>query len=187
MGSFGSFSPRRLVFIAAVILVSGVSWLFFWQLSQSLLHFTQIKTGITLVYVPAGIRLVILLVAGLWGGLGIILAFPFAVLQEFPAASWTEVMAYSFIAGIVPYAAVLMTCKLAKVSRDLSSLRSFHLPLLAVTVSLAGAFSYLVALVAFDRFPASAFLQDFTALAAGDFLGCFVVVLLVRLVLASRR
>ena len=185
MGS--SFSLRRLLFIALVALASGVIWLASWQVAQPLFHFTQVKAGITLLYIPAGIRLVILLISGLWGAFGIILAFPFAVLQQFPNASWKEVIVYSCIAGVVPYGTVTWTCRTAKVSRDLSSLRAIHLPLLAATVSVAGALAYSVALVLFGRFEARSFLEDFTAMAAGDFLGCFAVVLLVRLVLAGRK
>ena len=178
-----SSSPtfRRLSFIGLVALASGIVWLASWQLAQPLLHFIQVKAGITLLYIPAGIRLVILLISGLWGALGIVLAFPFALVQQFPNATWLEIFVYSCIAGIVPYGTVLWTCQTAKVSRDLGSLRAIHLPLLAATVSVTGALAYSLALMAFGRFERGTFLQDFTAMAAGDFLGCFAVVLLVRL------
>lgn len=178
---------RRFAFIGVVALASGMVWLACWQIAQALLHFTQLKAGITLLYIPAGIRLVILLISGLWGAFGIILAFPFALLQQFPDASWPEIIVYSLIAGIVPYGTILWTCRSAKVSRDLSSLRSIHLPLLASTVSVAGALAYSLALVMFGRFEAGAFLHDFSGMAAGDFLGCFAVVLMVRLALAGRK
>ena len=175
------------MFIGVVAMASGAIWLAFWQVAQPLLHFTQVKSGITLLYIPAGIRLVILLVSGLWGALGIVLAFPFALIQQFPNASLLEIIVYSAIAGIVPYGTVLWTCQTANVSRDLGRLRSIHLPLLAATVSVTGALAYSLALVMFGRFEGGTFLQDFTAMAAGDFLGCFAVVLLVRLALAGRK
>ena len=175
------------MFIGVVALASGIVWLASWQVAQPLLAFTQVKTGITLLYIPAGIRLVILLISGLWGAVGIVLAFPFALLQQFPNASWPEIIVYSCIAGVIPYGAIQWTCRTAKVSRDLGSLRAIHLPLLAATVSIAGALAYSLALVAFGRFEAVALPQDFTAMAAGDFLGCFAVVLLVRLGLAGRK
>lgn len=185
MGS--PFSLRRLIFIVVVAFASGAVWLVSWQVAQPLLHFTQIRDGITLLYIPAGIRLVILLISGFWGAFGIILAFPFALLQQFPNVTWPEIIVYSCIAGIVPYATVMWTCRTAKISRDLSSLRAIHLPLLAATVSLTGALAFSLALVLFGRFEAIGFLGDFTAMAAGDFLGCFAVVLLVRVILAGRK
>lgn len=187
MGPYLPFPLRRVLFLALVAVASGLAWLALWEVFQHLLGFTKIRSGITLVYVPAGIRLVILLVSGLWGALGIALAFPFAVMQEFPGVSWQEMLVYSLVAGFIPYATVLWVCRAVRVSRDLGSLRSIHLPLLAAAVSVFGALSYTAALVAFGRFEARNFLQDFTAMAAGDFLGCFAVIVLVRLSLSGRK
>ena len=173
-----------MIFVAVA---SGLLWLAFWQASQSTLSFTQLANGITLVYVPAGIRLVILLISGIWGAVGIALAFPFALLQVYPDASWQEMLAYSAIAGFVPWATVLAVCRAANVSRDLASLRSIHLPLLAAAISVAGALAYAGALTLFGRLQAELLLQNVTAMSAGDFLGCFAVVLLLRVVITGGK
>ena len=178
---------RRLAFIAVVALVSGVAWLASWQVAQAAFGFTQIESVVTLVYVPAGIRLVILLIAGVWGVLGIALVYPFALLQVFPDCSWPEVCLYSAIAGFVPWAALYATCRIAGITRNLGSLRAIHLPLLAIAVSISGALAFMAALTAFGRFPASKFLEYAAGMTAGDFLGCFAVVLLVRLVVITSR
>lgn len=182
-----SASLRRLAFVLLVLVASGLIWLAFWQASQSVLGVTQLQNGITLVYVPAGVRLVILLISGIWGALGIALAFPFALLQVYPDASWKEALTYSAIAGFVPYGTVYTVCRATKVTRDLGSLRSIHLPLLAVAVSVAGALAYTGALTAFGRLNPGMLFQNFTAMMAGDFLGCFTVVLLVRLVIMGGK
>lgn len=162
-------------------------WLAFWQASQSTMTFTQLSSGITLIYVPAGVRLVILLISGIWGAVGIALAFPLAMLQVYPDASWQEILAYAAIAGFVPYATVYTVCRAANVSRDLRTLRAFHLPLLAAAVSVTGALAYTGALTAFGRLDAGLLLQNFTAMTAGDFLGCFAVVLLVRVIITGGK
>jgi len=183
-----SFTPlRRVAFVAAVVLLSGLIWLATWKVAQSLLDFTQIKQGITLVYVPAGVRLVILLIAGFWGAVGLALVYPLVVLQGAAAVSWPEIAAQSLIAGFVPYLAVLAVCRTAGVSRDLGKLRSIHLPLLAAAVSIAAALALSLTRVAFGRFSAATFLPDFTGMAMGDFLGCFAVILLVRLAINGRK
>ena len=182
-----SSSLRRLVFLIFVAAASGLLWLAFWEASQSILGFTQLGNGITLLYVPAGIRLVILLISGIWGALGIAMAFPFAMLQVYPDASLQEALVYSVIAGFVPWIAVWAVCRAAKVSRDLGSLRSIHLPLLAAAVSIAGALAYAGALTAYGRLEPNLLLQNVTAMSAGDFLGCFAVVLLVRAVIAGGK
>ena len=173
---------RRSVFVVLLMLASGFAWLACWQVARSIFGFTELNSGITLLYLPAGVRLVILLVAGAWGAIGIAMAFPLALFQVFPDLSWAEIMAYSAITGFVPYAAVQGSCRVAGISRDLGTLRPIHLPLLAAAVSVAGALAYTAALVAFGRFAAGDFVADATAMAAGDFLGCFSVVMLARLV-----
>ncbi|PZF78646.1 hypothetical protein DK847_02245 [Aestuariivirga litoralis] len=178
---------RRLGFVVVVILLSSLVWIASWEISQSVLSFTVMKDSVTLIYIPAGVRLVILLVSGIWGAIGIMLAFPVELIQVFPDPSWREIIVYSVIAGVIPYATVLAVCRWANVSRDLRSLRAIHLPLIAAAVSITGAASYAAALVRFGRFDAASFLPDVTAMMAGDFLGCFAVVLLVRLVIAIRR
>ena len=178
---------RRLAFIVAVAVASGTAWMVSWQVAQAALSFTQVRNGITLVYIPAGVRLVILLVSGFWGAVGIALAFPLALLQPFQDLTWQEIVTYSAIAAFVPYATIYAVCRAANISLDLGSLRSIHLPLLAVAVSITGAASYAAALAAFGRFQPSMFIEDVTAMSAGDFLGCFAVILLVRLGIASRK
>jgi hypothetical protein len=180
-------SLRRLSFVFVVAVASGAVWLACWQAAQSVLVFTQLETGITLIYIPAGIRLVILLISGIGGALGIALAFPLALLQVYPDATWQEALAYSAIAGLVPYATVFTVCRAARVSRDLGTLRSFHLPLLSAAVSVIGALAYTGALTAYGRLDRSMLLKNVTAMAVGDFLGCFAVVVLVRLVITSRK
>lgn len=180
-------SLRQSGFVAGVVAVSGVVWFAGWEVAQSILDFTVLKTGVTLVYIPAGIRLLVLLVSGIWGALGIALAFPLALIQVFPDVTWLEVIAYSAIAGFVPYATVQVTYRATGISRDLGTLRAIHLPLLAAAVSITGALAYTAALVIFGRFDIGNFLPDVTAMAAGDFLGCFAVVALARLATAWRR
>lgn len=178
---------RRGIFAMAVILTSGLVWIVSWQVSNALLQATVLNSGITLVYLPAGVRLAILLIAGFFGAAGIALVFPLALLQAFGSVSVLEALIYSGIAGFVPYAAVLGVCRMSGVAPDLKRLRSAHLPLLAAAVSIAGSVASTGALIAFGRFPASRFLTDVTAMAAGDFLGCFAVVALLRVFVVSYR
>ena len=178
---------RRLAFIAVVTFVSGLAWLASWNVAQAAFGFTQVEGGVTLVYLPAGFRLVILLVAGVWGALGIALAFPIIVFQVLQDSSWEEAAIYSVLAGFVPWLALYATCRVAGITRDLASLRAIHLPLLAFIVSIAGALAATAAMTWFGRFPADRFLQYAAGMTAGDFLGCFVVVLLVRLFVLTVR
>lgn len=177
----------RVAFTLLVAVASGLVWIVAWQISSAAFGFTVMNSGVSLVYVPAGVRLAILLIAGLAGAAGIAVVFPLALLQVFGGLSLAEVASYSAIAGFVPYIAVAGVCRAFGIAPDLRRLRSIHLPIIAAAVSLAGAFAYTGALVAFGRFPSDRFFIDVTAMAAGDFLGCFAVVALLRLALQGRR
>lgn len=177
---------RRIAFIVVVALASGIAWLASWQVAQAVLGFTRTEDGIMLVYVPAGIRLMILLIGGLWGALGIALAFPVVLLQVYPNATWAETFIYSAIAGLVPWAAVYGTCRVAGITREFGRLRAIHLPLLAFAVSLAAGLANTAALTWFGRIQADRFLQYTAGMTVGDFLGCFAVILLVRLFVIGR-
>lgn len=178
---------RRLFTLAALTILSGLLWLASWEASHSVLGFTALPSGTMLVYLPAGVRLAVLLVTGLFGAIGVALAFPVALFQLFSNVSPAETIAYSALAGFLPYAALLTTCRLTGISRDLKSLRPAHLPLLAGSVSVVTALGATIALAAFGRVAPGQGLAHFSAMAAGDFLGCFAVVLIVRLAIAGYR
>lgn len=173
--------PRaRGLYCLLLTLVSGGLWISGWLVSQHVMGFAALASGISLIYLPAGVRLAILLMAGVWGAVGISLVFPLALTQVIGDASLSEVAVYSLVGGFAPYAAVVLVRRIAGVGKNLQSLRAGHLPLLAAAVSISSALAFNLAFAAFGRMPEGTFLSGFTAMAAGDFFGCLAVVVLVR-------
>jgi hypothetical protein len=92
--------------IIGSIFVSGIVWLGVSLLNSILMSSTAVTPGIALVYLPAGFRLLIILLFGFWGALGIFLTNPILFVEYFGTASITEMVINSGIAAFVPYLVV---------------------------------------------------------------------------------
>ena len=176
-------TPLDLLLVA----VSGMLWAGCWFLNKALLADTLVTTGINLLYLPAGIRLLLVLFFGPWGALGIFLVDPILFFQEYGSGSALEVIGTSFIAAFTPYLAVLGFCRTAGISPRLSGLKPLHLPILALLVSVLTPLLFNLHFLLHHRQAGDDFARNFVAMATGDFLGCFAVLTFARLVLAASR
>jgi len=170
-----------------LVVASSVLWAGCWFLNKTLLSDTLVTTGINLVYLPAGVRLLLALLFGPWGALGIFLVDPLLFFYEYGSASIAEVIGTSFISAFAPYLAVLGFCRAAGISPRLSGLKPLHLPVLALLVSLLTPLMFNLHFLLYDRHAGDDFARNFAAMATGDFLGCFAVLGLARLMLAASR
>lgn len=172
---------------AGMVATSGVAWVILWMFNKHLTSAVQVTSGISLVYLPAGFRLLIILVFGGWGALGIFLFEPLLFFNEFEAGSAAEVFATSAISGFSPWLVTVLFCRAAGISPSLSGLRPAHLPTLALALSLVTPLIFNVFFVAVGRHPAADFMRDFAAMATGDFLGCVIVIGAIKLAAAAFR
>lgn len=167
--------------------LSAALWVAFWSLNKAFLSGTIVTTGINLVYIPAGIRLLIVLLFGVWGALGVFLTDPILFLSEFGSGTPFEIIVNSAISGFGPYLALKAACRLAGVSQDLSGLDPWHLPVLALAVSLFVPFLFNLHFLANGRHPIAEFGRNYAAMATGDFLGCFLVLVTARALIWAYR
>jgi len=161
-------------------LASAALWAGFWFLNKYALSETLVTTGINLVYVPAGIRLLLVLVFGVWGALGVFLADPVLFLSEFGHGAPLEIIVNSAISGFGPYLAVKAAGRIAGIAPDLNGLSAWHLPVLALAVSLVLPLLFTLHFMLNDRYPPALFGRNYMAMATGDFLGCFLVLAFAR-------
>ena len=173
--------------IIGSIFVSGIVWLGISLLNSNLLSSTAVTTGIDLVYLPAGFRLLMILLFGFWGALGIFLTNPILFVEYFGTASITEMVINSGIAAFVPYTVVRACSKSFGVNSSLMELKPIHLPVLALAVSLATPLAFNIQFLLAGRKPQELFLTNFSAMAFGDFVGCLLVVGIVRLLIVAYR
>ena len=173
--------------IIGSIFVSGVVWLGVSLLNSNLMSSTTVTTGIELVYLPAGFRLLLILLFGFCGALGIFVTSPILFVALFGSASITEMVINAGIAAFVPYLVVRACSKSFGISSSLLGLSPIHLPLLALAVSLATPLVFNFQFLLAGREPSELILKNFSAMTFGDFVGCLLVIGFVRLLIAAYR
>lgn len=172
---------------AALVLTSALIWCAVWLANKYFLAATNVAPGIDLVFLPAGFRLLVVIVFGIWGAIGIAIADPLMFLVEFQHGSLREVVINALISGFAPYVTVRAFSRIAGIEGSLLQLRPVHLPLLALAVSVVTPLLFNLHFLASGRTPPSEFLHNFTAMMTGDFLGCLLVSVMARLGLAAGR
>jgi len=172
---------------AALVVTSGFIWCGVWLANMYLMSGTKFAPGIDLVFLPAGFRLLIVIVFGVWGALGIFLTDPLMYMIEFGRTGIHDMLINALISGFAPYFTVKAFSRMVGIEGSLIQLRPIHLPLLALAVSVVTPLLFNLHFLLTGRTPPAAFLPNFTAMAMGDFLGCLIVSVLARLGLAAGR
>lgn len=166
------------VTILLAVLLSGLIWAIFIKIHQACFDFSYQTKGIDLIFIPAGVRLGLIMLFRWWGALGITLSNLFVFNPEFETDSFAEVALISAIAGFIPMAAVLVTLRVISLDHRLESLQHYHLQLLSVVAALSSAIAHNIAFVALGYQVSDEWLVNMTMMALGDFIGCFVVLFL---------
>ena len=89
-------------FVVGLTVMSGLLWVGLWHINREVAGFAQYTAGINLIYLPAGFRLLIILIFGFWGALGIFLFSPITFLSAFAAASVSEILVSAVIGDQPP-------------------------------------------------------------------------------------
>lgn len=162
----------RLAICCASFLLFSLSF----KLNGLLDSFALYAPGVNLVFVPAGIKLVCLLVGGEAAALGLVLSSVHASLGVWQDTSLAEMISFA-IASIGSYYLTLkLASRLMGIDHTLSNLRYWHIMILCVLVSLAnGTIQNIVYLVQQKVLPQD-LLASTAAMVLGDFLGCFIVI-----------
>lgn len=145
--------------------------------------------GVSLLFLPAGVKLVALLVAGGWGVLGLGLA---ALMMA--KGIWTDGNLFALIGNIVvwlgvPYLLIESLLRWKSVKRDLSNLTfPFLLLIVVVVTSLSSIANSAYAVAAHGR-KSDDLLPSALAMAVGDFVGAglMLLVLMCAITLLQRR
>ena len=172
---------------AILVLISAVSWAAFTYLNSVAFDFLKEAPGVHLVYMPAGVRLLILLLFGVWGAIGIAIAHPIAVLTQYNPNDVTFLITDSLISGFGGLLVLFVSQKLLGISPSLDGLRAKHLPLLSLMMAIAMPFMFNAAQVVFGYRPVSEVTSNFWPMLLGDFLGCFIVIAVVLLLIKAFR
>ncbi|WP_374331980.1 hypothetical protein [Aestuariivirga sp.] len=176
-----------LLLRVALVVTSALLWSSVWLANKYLMAGTNVAPGIDLVFLPAGFRLLLVIVFGVWGALGVFLADPLMFMLEFQQGSFGEVLVNAAISGFAPYLTVRAFYRLVGIQGSLIQFKPIHLPLLALAVSVVTPLLLNLHFLLQGRERLGEFLHNFTAMMTGDFLGCLLVSVLARVALAAGR
>jgi len=143
--------------------------------------------GIDIVFIPSGIRLIMLMIGGSAAAVEVSIGSLFLAGPEFGISNVWVIAIVALCTGLCPYVALLATQRLLGVSRNLENIRPVHLPLIALGVAAGSAVLHNLLFWAL-RIEGTADLPGHTlAMATGDFTGSLVAVAIVFGLLRLRR
>jgi hypothetical protein len=134
--------------------------------------------GANLVFIPAGIKLLCLLVGGPAGVIGVLAASSYISIELWGSNTFLSTFLLACVSVATYYGAIKLVLLFGKVRRDLSNLNYWHIVVLSATASLMNGFALNFAYFTQSVTPESEVLNKGAAMAFGDFLGCCIVVML---------
>jgi glucose-6-phosphate-specific signal transduction histidine kinase len=172
MPNLTKFHVSDLAMVVATFLLFVGSF----HLNQSLDSFMLYAPGVSLIFIPAGVKLLAILVGRLPAMVGLFIASVYLSM-----ALWTDLQTASLyffaVASVFSYAiAANGVMKLLGIHRDLYNLGYWHIVVLSLAASVLNGFMHNVAYLMEGVTAIEAQLGNSAAMALGDFLGCFIVV-----------
>ena len=161
------------------VLTGALIWLAVGILFEQL-TFLEHTDRIHMLYMPAGIRLAIVLIFGVWGALGIALATPLLLLMEYGGYSPALLILHALISGFVALLTVRAVQYLAGIDRNLGNLKPLHLPYLAFAVSATISLAYTIKFHLTGEVHDHEFLPCLAGMMLGEFTGCMAVLITLR-------
>jgi hypothetical protein len=146
------------------------------HLNQHLDSYMLYTQGVSLIFIPAGVKLLAILVGRVPAIVGLFIASIYS-----STGLWTDLQTASLyffaVASVFSYAiAAYCVMKLLGIHRDLYNLRYWHIVFLSLAASVLNGIVHNVAYLIEGVTAIEAQWGNSAAMALGDFLGCFVVV-----------
>lgn len=164
---------------ALIVFVTAIVWIGAFKAHDAMLPMTAHAAGIDLIFIPSGIRFFALLIGGVWAAVGVALGSLLLAGGEFNLRSLSEIAVIAACSGFAPYAALLVSERLMGINQSLTNLFARHLPVLAFGTAAGSAVLHNALFWMLGFQPTGSMISSTFAMAAGDFAGSLVVVLLV--------
>jgi integral membrane sensor domain MASE1 len=152
-------------------------FLYSFKINELFDSIAQYANGINLVFIPAGIKLLCLLVGGEAALVGLLLSNVYVSMGVWENTSVMQMIYFAITAVGSYYVTVLLVKKLMRIDDTLSNLRYLHIIILSAVGSILNGFVHNVVYVWQDKVKAEDFFANATAMVVGDFLGCFIVIM----------
>jgi hypothetical protein len=170
--------PSGLKTNLLILLVSAALWFGAYHLNGWLMSFAVHVPGISLIFLPSGIRLLALMTGGVWAAAGITLGAFLCMDSEFTRISMMQAATLSLAAGFGGYLSLLATCRLLGISPHLANLMPVHLPLMALGTAIGSAALHNALYTLYGMAQWREYIEHVAAMAAGDVIGSLLAILL---------
>lgn len=159
-----------------VLVIAGLAFSFSFRLNQLLDEYFVYVQGISLLFIPAGIKLLLVLVGRLPAVLGILMVSVYLGSGIWPDKSMLTVFNFAFVSLMTYPISAYMVMRTLRIQRDLNNLRYWHIVVLSLAASVLNGIVHNVAYLMEGVTVIEAQWGNSAAMALGDFLGCFIVV-----------
>jgi hypothetical protein len=120
----------------ALAAIAAIAYVLTFKVNQVLDPWVLYGQGISLVFLPAGIKHVSILLAGHWGALGSFLGLLIMVPSFWPELKLNQAIAYVVISTVSTWVGIVLSMRLMGIHSDLSNLKILHLPVLDLVTTL---------------------------------------------------
>lgn len=160
-----------------MVAVSFLTYVGFFKLTTHLPEIFLYDGWIYLLFLPAGSKLISIMLFGIWGTIGDVLALFWMATRFFPDVSFGVCFTYAVISGLATYFAIQWVMKLFKIEPDLVNLKGWQLPWISVTGCLIHGVVTITTLTYLDVVDIESLLKNSLAMMMGDFLGIMVIMI----------
>lgn len=178
----GNFKIKGLIFV-----LSALVWVGSYLLDGHFLKFLPHTPGIDLVFIPSGMRLIVIMIGGIWAALGVCVGSLFLVGSVFQTAQPWVILSVAVGSGLFPYAALRASLWATGVDKSLAELSAIKLPLISLGVAVGSPILHNVLFSALGLKPWQDLAKNSLAMAAGDFIGILLAVAIVFVILRLIR
>jgi hypothetical protein len=133
---------RHFVEQTALALISAVLFVLFFQFNSWVFSSLEYSDGISWVFLPAGFRVILVLILGLPGAIGLMLGSWFIDSSLFTANAWFFPFVNGVVSGITPWVVMQVLIRRGWLQRQLQFLSGQKLLQLTVIFSAASALTH---------------------------------------------
>lgn len=169
--------------------ITAVAYYFTFKLNQHLDQWFLYAQGISLMFLPAGVKHVSILLAGRWGAMGSFIGLLLMVPSFWPDLRLQRAIPYVAISTLATWAGITLSMRLLNIRTDLTNLKLLHLPVLDLITTLLHAVLTNSFFVLAGLKQSNDWNLNTLAMMVGDYLGslCLMLVLFLSLQWLPRK
>lgn len=164
-------------FKLAICCASFLLFVFSYNINEYFDSFAQYAQGINLIFIPAGFKLLCVLLGGWAAVVGLLLSSVYMSSKDVDNTSMQQMVYFAFASVGSYYVAVSLVKRLMNIDDTLSNLRYLHIIILSAAVSVANGLIHNLVYIWQGRFQMADFASNSAAMMLGDFFGCFIVIM----------